>query len=70
MKLGYACINLTLFNSKEKVTSNRGMIKKTFLDKGVKYAGDLALKNVIDLFKIIKWNLENKIYFFLYSSCL
>ena len=68
MKLGYACINLTLFNSKEKVTSNRGMIKKTFLDKGVKYAGDLALKNVIDLFKIIKWNLENKIYFFRVSS--
>jgi len=30
MKIGYACINETLSCQKPKVTTNRGMIKKTF----------------------------------------
>ena len=34
--LGYACINMTL--GKEKITTNRSIIKKTFLTKGVSYA--------------------------------
>ena len=35
--LGYACINMTL-QEKEKVQCNRGMIKRTFLSKGIEYA--------------------------------
>jgi len=64
--LGYACINMTL--GKEKITTNRSMIKKTFLTKGVSYASELAYKNVVDLEKILKWNVKNGIYFFRVSS--
>jgi UV DNA damage endonuclease len=44
------------------------MIKKTFLDKGIEYAGSLALLNVIDLLTILKWNVKNGIKFFRVSS--
>ena len=64
--LGYACINMTL--GKEKITTNRSMIKKTFLTKGISYASELAYKNVVDLEKILKWNVKNNIYFFRVSS--
>ena len=37
MNLGYACINMTLGKQKPKVTTNRSMIKRTFLEKGVEY---------------------------------
>lgn len=64
--LGYACINMTL--GKEKITTNRSMIKNTFLKKGTSYASELAYKNVVDLEKILKWNVKNGIYFFRISS--
>ena len=44
MNLGYACINMTLGKQKPKVTTNRSMIKRTFLEKGVEYAGELGYK--------------------------
>ena len=61
MNLGYACINMTLGKQKPKVTTNRSMIKKTFLEKGVEYAGELGLQNARDLFKILEWNNHNNI---------
>ena len=66
MKLGYACINMTL--SKDKITTNRSMIKKTFLQKGLDYCSELAYLNVVDMERIIKWNVQNGIYFFRTSS--
>ena len=63
MNLGYACINMTLAAQSDKITTNRGMIKRTFLDKGLDYTGSLALLNVKDLQKIIDWNVKNKITF-------
>jgi len=42
MNLGYACINMTLGGQKPKITTNRSMIKKTFIDKGIDYAGELS----------------------------
>ena len=36
MNLGYACINLTLSKNNPKITTNRGMVKRTFLNKGLK----------------------------------
>ena len=66
MKIGYACINMTL--SKDKITTNRSMIKKTFLEKGINYASELSLLNVQDMEKIIHWNVQNGIYFFRTSS--
>lgn len=60
MKIGYACINMTLGSQKPKITTNRSMIKKTFDEKGIEYASFLALQNVKDLVKIIDWNSNNK----------
>ncbi len=68
MGLGYACINLTLAKNNPKITTNRSMVKKTFLNKGAIYAGELALQNVKDIIKILEWNLNNNIFFFRISS--
>lgn len=64
--LGYACINMTL--AKKGVTTNRSMIKRTFLQKGIPYASELSIQNVRDLIEIIKWNEQNNIKFFRMSS--
>ncbi|GAB3886255.1 UV DNA damage repair endonuclease UvsE [Spirosoma agri] len=68
LNVGYACINLSL--QAEKVTTNRGMIKKTFTEKGIVYASELAQKNVQDLLKIVDWNLKNGFRLFRISSDL
>ena len=64
--LGYACINMTL--GKKGITTNRSMIKRTFLEKGIPYASELSIQNVRDLIEIIKWNEQNDIKFFRMSS--
>ena len=66
--LGYACINMTL--GKQKITTNRSMIKRTFLEKGIPYASELGIQNVRDLIEIIKWNHNNGINLFRMSSDL
>lgn len=68
MNLGYACINMTLNSQKPRITTNRTMIKKTFLERGVDYAGELSLLNAKDLFDILKWNNEHNIRCFRLSS--
>lgn len=65
-RLGYCCINLSLAD--KKISTNRGMVKKTFLEKGIDYASELALKNVQDLRKILSWNFENGILMYRMSS--
>ena len=66
--LGYACINMTL--GKKGITTNRSMIKRTFLEKGIPYASELSIQNVRDLIEIIKWNEQNDVKFFRMSSNL
>lgn len=66
--VGYACINLTL--QVEKIMTNRGMIKKTFAEKGAAYASELALRNVQDLLKVVDWNLAHGFGLFRVSSDL
>ena len=68
VNLGYACINMTL--QKQKITCNRGMIKRTFQAKGIAYASELALSNVTALKKIIEWNNANGISVYRMTSCL
>lgn len=68
MKIGYCCINMTLGKRKPKITTNRSMIKRTFLEKGLPYVGELSLQNCKDLFTIIKWNNEHNIKLFRMSS--
>jgi UV DNA damage endonuclease len=66
MKIGYACINMSLAD--KKITTNRGMIRKTFDAKGIKYASELALQNIRDLVEVVKWNHQNDIEFYRMSS--
>ena len=68
MNLGYACINMTLGSQKPKITTNRSMVRKTFLERGLDYAGELGLENSRDLLQILKWNTENRIKLFRLSS--
>ena len=64
MRIGYACINMSL----KGVTTNRSMIKRTFDQKGISYASELAVENTKDLLKILVWNKNNNISFFRISS--
>lgn len=72
VRLGYACINMELAEKpkKERVTCNRGMIKRTFQQKGIVYASELALANVVDLCSVIEWNASHGIEVFRITSCL
>ena len=65
MNIGYACINLSLG---KKITTNRTMVKRTFITKGVDYVSDLVLQNVADLERIIDWNEEMGIKMYRMSS--
>jgi len=70
MNLGYACINM-YFSSlpkSQRITTNRSMIKRTFQQRGISYASELALQNIKDLYTILQWNEENDIKFFRLSS--
>lgn len=72
IQLGYACINMEL-NSRPKqsrVTTNRSMIKRTFLAKGIQYASELAELNTRDILPILVWNQRHDIKVFRMSSCL
>lgn len=66
MKFGYACINLGL--ASEKVQVNRSMVKRTFQEKGIRYASQLAFENFRDLEKIINWNISNNFLLYRMSS--
>ena len=68
VNMGYACINTHLSNCKPKVTTNRTMIKRTFTERGLPYASELALQNCQDLITIIQWNHDNGFKFFRMSS--
>ena len=66
MRVGYACINTAL--AEENVQVNRSMMRKTFLEKGISYASELALCNVTDLERIIDWNIANQMSLYRMSS--
>lgn len=72
VRYGYACISAFLEEKmgKSAPTTNRTMIRKTFDQKGVDYASELALQNCRDLLPILEANLNNGIYFFRLSSNL
>ena len=69
MKLGYACIYMTLQKT-GGITTNRGMRQKTFNERGLPYVSELSLQNVQDLFTIVRWNEEMGIKLFRMSSDL
>ena len=68
MNLGYACINMKLGYPEKgsglnRITTGRSMIKRTFLkdkeENNLEYVNEICLKNVMDLEKIVKWNIMN-----------
>jgi UV DNA damage endonuclease len=70
LRHGYCCINLTLGETQgqPRITTNRSMVKKTFLTKGLEYAAELALSNCRDLVQVIKWNNQQGIKMYRMSS--
>ena len=78
MNLGYACINMELSQPikegrqiiRERITTNRSMIKRTYKERGIAYASQLALQNCLDLEDILKWNESKGIKFFRMSSAI
>ena len=68
VKYGYCCINLTL--AEQGIKTGRKMIKRTFDEKGIEYAGEIALRNIKDLVSIIEWNNTNNIKLYRLSSSI
>jgi UV DNA damage endonuclease len=67
-KFGYACININL--KKQGVKINRKMIAKTFQEKGIEYAGELAYMNIQGVAETLKWNAQNGILAYRMSSAM
>lgn len=65
-RIGYCCLCLSLED--QGITTNRGMVKKTFLERGLPYVSQLALQNVKDLYKILSWNSDKGIRMYRMSS--
>lgn len=57
MKIGYACINLTL--AKQGIHVNRTLMKRTFQNKGLAHASKVALGNILNFEKVVEWNINN-----------
>lgn len=71
MRTGYCCISLAINEGKKKkdhISVNRGMIKKTFDSKGLPYVAEIVKANLLDTFKVIDWNIKNKIKLYRLSS--
>ena len=53
--LGYACINTVLSEvpKSQRITTNRSMIKRTFQERGLVYASELALAFCRDLLTVL-----------------
>ena len=60
VRYGYCCINRSL-SADKGIRVTRSIKKKTFEEKGIEHAGNLALENIRDLVDIIRWNEENGI---------
>lgn len=69
VEVGYCCINQTL-QKDFGITTNRSMILRTFNQRGINYASELALANTYDLLKILEWNILNNVKVFRMSSDL
>ena len=71
VNIGYCCISLGInegLKKKDEISVNRGMIKKTFETKGLEYCSELAILNLKDCLKILKYNIKNDIYVYRMSS--
>ena len=71
MPIGYCCICLGINDGrrkKDEISVNRGMVRRTFDSKGLKYVSELAALNLRDTLEVLKWNKSNGIYVYRMSS--
>ena len=71
MAIGYCCISNGInknLRPKDHIKVNRGMIQKTFLEKGLPYASELTVLNLNDCLEVLKYNVKNKIFLYRLSS--
>jgi UV DNA damage endonuclease len=68
--LGYAGMNHTLRARDPPVRCNRTMRQATFEERGLEYAGELALENWRDLYTVLEWNRDHGIGFYRCTSTL
>lgn len=69
--IGYCCISIGVNENKKKkdyLKVNRGMIKKTFKEKGLDYVSELVILNLKDTLKILDYNIKNNILVYRLSS--
>lgn len=70
--IGYCCINLSINEDdrkkKDYIKVNRGMIKKTFQERGLNYVSELVIENLKDTIKILYWNINKNILIYRMSS--
>ena len=70
-RIGYCCISLGINQGrpkKEHISVNRTMVKRTFDLKGLPYVTDLALANIDDCKKLLRYNLSKGIKLYRMSS--
>lgn len=68
VRLGLCCINNLLKNQKEAIFCSRTLTVASYKEKGSVLAKERALKNVLDIPKLIKWNYDHHIEVFRLSS--
>ena len=71
MAIGYCCISNGINKDKrpkDHIKVNRGMVRKTFLEKGLPYVSELSLLNLNDCLEVLKYNVKNKIFLYRLSS--
>jgi len=70
-KLGYCCISLGINLGKARkdyISTNRTMIHRTFIEKGLSYVSELAIANIDDCQKVLKYNISKGIKLYRLSS--
>lgn len=68
MKLGYACINTTLSKECKFKTITVKTASKLTQDELIKKVKGITVDNLYNTYKILQWNIQNKIYMYRMSS--
>ena len=61
IRIGLCCQNITLRYDKPSIFASRSVKLKTIMDKGLSAAKEVALDNLDNLKKMIKWNYEHSV---------
>ena len=70
-RIGYCCISIGCnenLKKKDHITVNRGMVKKTFKEKGLEYVSEIVIENLKDTLKLLDYNIRKKIFIYRLSS--